>query len=167
MSEINSSSPPAGNRAAGRAGIIDRIGEDIMRWQDATQDYDEAVGLGHQLGPAERRCLSVTWAAPQPAGAIATATGLTPAAVTALIDRLEARGLVRRQPDPSDRRRVLVAQTEASQALVAGTYLKLAAAGHRLLESYSDAELATVARFLADARRIQEEALAALAAPQS
>lgn len=154
------------NPSSLRAVLTARIGEDIMRWQDATQDYDEAVGLQQALGPAERRCLSVTWSRPQPAGAIATATGLTRAAVTALIDRLEARGLVRREADPTDRRRVLVAQTEAARALVADTYQRLADAGARLIEGYSDAELETVARFIADARRIQEEATAALAKRQ-
>lgn len=156
MIEINESTP--------RAALIARIGEDIMRWQDATQDYDEAVGLQHLLGPSERRCLSEIWLAPKPAGAIAAATGLTPAATTALIDRLEVRGLVRREADPKDRRRVLVAQTEASHRLVADTYLKLAEAGNRLLETYSEAELATIARFLSAARLLQEEATAALRA---
>ncbi|THV30950.1 MarR family transcriptional regulator [Glycomyces paridis] len=46
-------------------------------------------------------------------GELAAKTGLTTGATTRLIDRLEARGLVRRVPDPADRRRVLVEAVEA------------------------------------------------------
>jgi DNA-binding MarR family transcriptional regulator len=41
-------------------------------------------------------------------GQIAEASGLTTGAVTGVVDRLEKAGLVRREPDPADRRRVLV-----------------------------------------------------------
>ena len=42
------------------------------------------------------------------AGQLATTIGLTSGATTTAIDRLERAGYVHRQPDPSDRRRVLV-----------------------------------------------------------
>ncbi len=41
-------------------------------------------------------------------GQIAEASGLTTGAVTGVVDRLEKAGLARREPDPEDRRRVLV-----------------------------------------------------------
>jgi len=45
---------------------------------------------------------------PAPAGRLADLTGLTTGAVTGVIDRLEAGGLVRREVDPADRRKVIV-----------------------------------------------------------
>ena len=45
---------------------------------------------------------------PAPAGRLAELTGLTTGAVTGLVDRLERTGLVRREVDPSDRRKVIV-----------------------------------------------------------
>ena len=79
-----------------------------MRWQDETQAYDEAVGERLGLNAAERRCLGFLHGGPQPAGAIAAAIGLTPAAVTALVDRLEARGLLTRKRSEEDRRKVII-----------------------------------------------------------
>ena len=43
-----------------------------------------------------------------PAGRLAELTGLTTGAVTGLVDRLERAGLVRREVDPGDRRKVIV-----------------------------------------------------------
>ena len=45
---------------------------------------------------------------PTPAGRLARLTGLTTGAITGVIDRLENSGFVRREPDPADRRRVIV-----------------------------------------------------------
>jgi DNA-binding MarR family transcriptional regulator len=45
---------------------------------------------------------------PAPAGRLAELTGLTTGAVTGLVDRLEHAGLVRREVDPGDRRKVIV-----------------------------------------------------------
>jgi DNA-binding MarR family transcriptional regulator len=42
-----------------------------------------------------------------------------PSNVTAIIDRLESRGLVERHPDPGDRRVKLVAATEVGRAVAA------------------------------------------------
>jgi DNA-binding MarR family transcriptional regulator len=50
--------------------------------------------------------------------AIAERLIVTTASVTSLLDTLERRGLVERQPDPTDRRRLLVMITPDGQALV-------------------------------------------------
>src|ERR1044071_2169611 len=84
-----------------KSALIADIGGMIVRYQDAAQRFDEAVGEVYNLGPAERLCLSLLWAGPQTASAIARQVRLTPAAVTSLIDRLEARGYVRRKADPA------------------------------------------------------------------
>lgn len=48
-------------------------------------------------------------------GQIARRLRVTPAVVTGLLDRLEQRGYVRRQTDPSDRRRLLVVLTATGE----------------------------------------------------
>ena len=50
------------------------------------------------------------------AGKLAEGMGLSSGAMTNRLDRLEAAGLVRRLPDPDDRRGVLVEPTEAGHA---------------------------------------------------
>ena len=43
---------------------------------------------------------------------------MTTASVTSLLDTLERRGLVARQPDPTDRRRLLIVITQEGKAIV-------------------------------------------------
>jgi DNA-binding MarR family transcriptional regulator len=135
-----------------------------MRWQDATQAYDEAVGAKADLGTAERLCLGLLQSGPQSAGAIAIATGLTPAAVTSLIDRLEARGLLTRTRSLEDRRKVVIEQTEATRRFAERYYGAIAREGQKLLDGFSDAELATVLRFVTAALELQNDQLARLKA---
>jgi DNA-binding MarR family transcriptional regulator len=81
---------------------------------------------------------------------------LTPAAVTALIGRLEARGFVRRKPDASDRRKVLVEMAEATEKLARDAYLPMSEAGAANLGRYTEAELKLFAQILEDSLGIQE-----------
>lgn len=156
MIETNSSSR---NRQA----LVAAIGEAVMRWQDATQAYDEAVGERLELNAAERHTLSFLFSGPQPAGAIAAAVSLTPAAVTALIDRLEARGFLKRERSVEDRRKVMVEITEKAREATGRYYMPLAAAGERFVQRYSDEQLAFALDFLKGATAIQQRALEDLA----
>ena len=157
MVEIKSSSPA-------RDEIVMAIGMAEMRWQDATQAYDEAVGEKLGLNLAERRCLSLLYGGPQTAGAIAQATFLTPAAVTALIDRLEARGFVARTRSAEDRRKVMVATTDQAHAVTDRYYRAIAEDGARFLSGFSLQELKLIEQFTQGAIAIQERHLTALAA---
>src|SRR5262245_29860346 len=160
MTELKSSS-------RNREEIVMAIARAVMRWQDATQDFDEAVGKRLDLNAAERRCLSFLYAGPQPAGAIAGATALTPAAVTSLIDRLEARGYVARNRSAEDRRKVFVEMTEKARAATGRYYGPLAEEGGRFLMAFSRDELQAVERFLAGAIDIQERRLAEVEAEET
>jgi DNA-binding MarR family transcriptional regulator len=139
-----------------KAALIEQLGGMIVRMQDGTQRYDEAVGEVYGLGSAERLCLSFLLEGPQTASAIARHVRLTPAAVTALIDRLEARGYVRRKPDPTDRRKVFVEMAEATLKLAREAYLPLQEAGAVNLGRYTEAELKLFVKFLGDSIAIQE-----------
>ena len=78
------------------------------------------------------------------AGALANLTGLTTGAITGVVDRLEGAGLARRVPDPEDRRRVVIEMVPHSRqaAAVANLFSGIAQATSKLLDGYSDQELA-------------------------
>jgi len=57
-------------------------------------------------------------AGPLPAGEITAQMHISTTTMTSILDTLERRGYVRRQPDPADRRRVLVDITPEAQALL-------------------------------------------------
>jgi DNA-binding MarR family transcriptional regulator len=142
--------------------LMAEIAQAIVRWQDATQAFDQAVGARLDLGAAERRCLAFLQFGPQTAGAVATETGLSPAAVTALVDRLERRGLVARVRQPEDRRKVHVAMTERARADAMAYYGPIAEQGQRLLEGFGDAELAVISRFVRAALELQQRQTAGI-----
>lgn len=74
----------------------------------------------HRLSGAARQALAIIEGAGRPLSPTTIAERLivTTASVTSLLDTLSARGLVERNPDPQDRRKVLVTLTEEGQALV-------------------------------------------------
>jgi DNA-binding MarR family transcriptional regulator len=142
-----------------RAPLIEAIGQAIMRWQEATQAFDDAVAERLGLSKAERQALAVLYDGPKPAGAIATAVGLTPAAVTALIDRLEERRLVARSRSDEDRRQVHVALTAKALKETMQYYGPIAAEGGAILSAMSIAELEAVHSFLNKASALQQRHL--------
>lgn len=137
--------------------LIEEIGGLIARFQDASQRHDEAVGQVYGLGPAERLCLSLLFAGPQSASAIARQVRLTPAAVTSLIDRLEARGYVRRTADAGDRRKVMVEMGEATMTVAQDAYLPMQQAAIAQLGRYTQDELKLFGRILADSLAVQAQ----------
>src|SRR5215207_8632807 len=69
----------------------------------------EAVAAKVGLHPTDNECLDfLLLNGPLTAGKLSELTGLTTGAVTAMIDRLERAGYVRREHDQQDRRRVIV-----------------------------------------------------------
>lgn len=73
------------------------------------------------LTPSRHRLLRVLARAgePQRQATLAALLDVVPRSVTSLVDDLEAAGLVRRDPDPTDRRATLVAVTDEGRAVLA------------------------------------------------
>ena len=116
-----------------RQALVEQLGLAMQRYQRSTQSFDDAVGRRLGLNPADLRCLDWLADGPKTAGQLAEATGLRPAATTTLIDRLAARGLVRRVPSETDRRQVLVEMTDEGFARTWKCYGPLVAEGNELL----------------------------------
>jgi DNA-binding MarR family transcriptional regulator len=98
-------------------GIVDRIGGINRR---VHRELDRTLA-DHGLSHTDWRILSsLRWAgAPyrRSAGALAKIVDLSSGAMTNRLDQLEHGGLVRRLPDPEDRRGVLVEPTEKGRKL--------------------------------------------------
>jgi DNA-binding MarR family transcriptional regulator len=75
---------------------------------------------GHGLSAAGRQALAILDGAGEPLSPTTIAERLivTTATVTSLLDTLERRGLIVRQPDPNDRRRLLVSITDDARQIV-------------------------------------------------
>ena len=95
-----------------KAELIDELTFEVRAAQSAVDQMDDAAARALGINRTDGRCLDVIdREGPVAAGRLAEASGLTTAAVTAVIDRLEKAGYARRVGDPADRRRVLVELT--------------------------------------------------------
>ena len=107
----------------------------------------------HGLGRTDVRALvAIMDAARQgqalTAGALGRTVELSSASVTALVDRLERVGHVRRVRDAADRRRVVLEMSEGAMAAGAEFFGGLNRDLLAAMAGYSDEELAVVRRFL-------------------
>ncbi|GGZ51633.1 MarR family winged helix-turn-helix transcriptional regulator [Streptomyces bluensis] len=96
--------------------VVDLIGTVVARYYD---EYEEAAAE-HALTGAQARLLSLLSLEPLPMRRLAQKLRCEPSNVTGIVDRLEARGLVERRPDPKDRRVKLAAATEEGRRLARG-----------------------------------------------
>ena len=83
---------------------------------------------------------------PQTPGALARAEHVQPPSMTRILDRLEGRGLLSRDPLPGDRRQVLISRTAAAEALVTRTRELRTRWLTELLSTLHPDEIATVER---------------------
>jgi len=130
--------------------------------------FSQSVADRLKINVTDLQCLTVVMSAgPMTAGQIAEATGLTTGAITGVVDRLEKAGLVKREDDPADRRRVVVRALPgdilgASDPAVSTAFARLAAAVTDQYEGYSDRELQLVVDALARAHPILLEQVSQL-----
>lgn len=92
------------------------------------------------------------------AGELAALAGLTTGAVTGLIDRFEKKKLVKRTPDKSDRRKVIVVpDSEKIMALMRPLYQNFQKETERLLATFTDQELQVIETYLVNATKLAKE----------
>ena len=125
--------------------------------------YSQAVAERLGVGSTELECLDcIVLRGAATAGDLARATGLTTGAITGVIDRLERAGYARREPDPADRRKVLVRATPAVATEVAPLYQPMAEASSAAMAGYDDDALSLLLDFLRTTYKAAVEATAAL-----
>ncbi|MFD7895661.1 MarR family winged helix-turn-helix transcriptional regulator [Streptomyces sp. NPDC059743] len=95
--------------------VVELIGTVVARYYE---EYDQAAAE-HSLTGAQARVLRLLSMEPMPMRRIAQKLKCEPSNVTGIVDRLEARDLVERRPDPADRRVKLAAPTEKGRATAA------------------------------------------------
>lgn len=127
-----------------------------LRAIDADMDrLDEAAAARLGLHRSDFRGLDIlSRGSGMTAGQLAVEAGLTTGAVTALIDRLERAGYVRRHRDAADRRRVLVEPTARVASRVWPLFKDLVAESTAVLGEFDAQELSTIFRFLELSREV-------------
>ncbi|HZR51212.1 MAG TPA: MarR family transcriptional regulator [Streptosporangiaceae bacterium] len=111
-----------------------------------------AMSQAMGLHPSEGLCLwHVTESAygePLTAGKLAEATGLTTGAITGIIDRLEAAGLVRRERDTADRRKVFIRPVPARMAIITELFAPMEGEFDELVRQYRPEQVTVIFDYL-------------------
>ncbi len=134
------------------------IGTEVQEFQNATDTVDEAVAELLGLNRTDQRCLGVLFVrGPLTAGQLADAAALSPGAMTAVLDRLERAGFVRRVREEEDRRRILVEVTPEARRRAEELYGPIAADGFAAMRRVSTEDLAMILDFVRGARELQDK----------
>ena len=145
--------------------LIDEVALELGELRRAGDQLDEAVALQFGLNRTDLRCLGILYRRGRvTAGELAEESGLTPGAITTVLDRLERGGYANRVPDPADRRRVLVVSTVATREIGARIQGEVELATRQLLEGREAAELTVIRDYLRGTRGVYEGQIAALTA---
>src|SRR5436190_6677236 len=145
MGGVSMSSKRSPRRGSERARMLDDLARSAQRAATDGILFHQAVADRLGLHISDLRCLNILLeAGSAPAGEIGERTGLTTGAVTRMVDRLERAGYVRRQPDPADRRRVIVSPVADQMARIAPMYTGMAQAWATAMGDYDDEQLTVI-----------------------
>ena len=115
----------------------------------AVMRYAAAIAKRMGIEASELAALAhLQEAGPMTLGRLGERLSMSPGAVTALVDRLEARGHVERFANPKDRRSALVRHTEAGMTDSLEHLWPYIVEMRGIQESFSEEERAVIARFL-------------------
>ena len=139
-----------------RQPLVAAVGSAMQAYQRSTGALDDAAADRLAVNRTDLRGLDWLFDGPTTVGQLGQATGLSSAATTKLLDRLERKGLVRRLRDTSDRRKVLVEMTELGRRLAGEIYGPLAQEGAGLLKHLGDHELNVIREYLEASRQLTD-----------
>jgi DNA-binding MarR family transcriptional regulator len=114
--------------------------------------FNSAVAAKVGLAPSDSQFLTLlTTYGPMTAGELARRSGMSTGTVTGVVDRLENQGLVTRERDSADRRKVVVTPVpEAVGSRLAPHYAAQAESLRAVLRGRTASELEVISAFLAD-----------------
>ena len=155
-------------RPRGRKQLLEELALAGRAMSAATVMFHTTVAARQGLSATEEKALDLLERfGPLTAGELSKRSGLAPASVTGLIDRLERKGFARRIAHPSDRRSILVeVDADRVYAGMAPLFADWAGSLEELYAGYSDEQLELILHFLTEVARRQREATAQLTRDQ-
>lgn len=141
-----------------RGKLQDRVSAALLGMIRRAEESQEAAARHHGMHPTDFRCLGYLLArnGPVSPGDITAYLAITSGAGTALLDRLEKAGFVRRERHPEDRRSVLVVLDAAAAAEPIALHRRISADYERALSDFSDDNLEAVAIYLERVQRLSQ-----------
>lgn len=166
MSKRAAPDSPRRPRRAALVAELDLAGREVSA---ATVMFHAVLAERRGLSATEEKALDILLRrGPLTHRELVRETGLKPASVSDLVDRLERRGYAVRQPHPTDGRRVLIAAvSERITADVSPLFESWVRELHALYAEFSDDQLGVIRDFLREAARRQQHVAELLSAATS
>jgi DNA-binding HxlR family transcriptional regulator len=148
-----------------RADLLGELARELRHFHGLSASFFRAAAARTGMTVTDMQVIDLLDSAgPSTAGQLAELTGLTTGAITGMLNRLEQAGLVRRERDPNDGRRVIV-------RLVSGTdgarqsgplFDSIAKAWNEMASRYDGEQLALLVEFLNRSNAISRQEIARL-----
>jgi DNA-binding MarR family transcriptional regulator len=135
-----------------RGAQLRELQSELRRLTQQLHRLNNAVGSHVDLAPGDLEVLDMIGRdGPMSPRDITAATGIHPATLTGLLDRLEKGGWLTRSSDPADRRRVIVEAVTERGGELNRLYGPMSKSLTEICSNYADEELSTIISFLAQA----------------
>src|SRR3954451_5517016 len=122
-----------------RAALMQELESAMRRSSGQGVIFGQAVAERAGISSSDLECLDfLNLEGRVTAGRLAEVTGLTTGAITGVVDRLEKAGLVRRERDADDRRKVFITTVPENVAQIGRFYVPMQAAMQKLWSTYTD-----------------------------
>jgi len=147
-------------RNAKRSEMLHTIGNLGRQSSTQTAFLHELIAQSVGLNATDTRCLSLIRFHPDgmvTAGWLSDMTGLTTGAITHIVDRLEARGVIERVRDAEDRRKVYIRLRPENLAPLQAQYEALGESYMSVLDGYSDSELTLIQGYMEKMSQMTEQ----------
>lgn len=144
-----------------RGEAVRRVQIGLRRLTNQLHRLNDAVGSHVDLLPGDLEVLDMIGRdGPMAPRDVIAATGIHPATLTGILDRLERGGWLTRSPDPDDRRRLIIEAASERGGELARMYAPMGKALGAICSGYSPEQLAVVVDFLERAADASTDATA-------
>src|SRR5712672_1920093 len=132
--------PPL-SRPKARAALMEELEHAVRKSSALGVIFGQTVANRVGISSSDLECLDfLNIEGRVTAGRLAELTGLTTGAITGVVDRMEKAGLVRRERDMDDRRKVFIVPAPERVVEIGRFYEPLQHAMRKLWDTYTDAE---------------------------
>src|SRR3982751_1579276 len=139
---------PSLSRPKARAALMQELEHAVRKSSALGVIFGQTVANAVGVSSSDLECLDfLNLEGRVTAGRLAELTGLTTGAITGVVDRLEKAGLVRRERDEDDRRKVFISIVPENVAKIGKYYEQLQRTMQGVFDGYTDAELRLLLRF--------------------
>jgi DNA-binding MarR family transcriptional regulator len=134
-----------------RAQLLTELAQELRQLKGLSASFVRAAAARMGVTVTDMQVIeSLTSSGPMTAGQLADLTGLTTGAITGMLNRLEEAGLVRRERDPEDGRRVIVRINPDTDQIrgIAPSFDSIGKALEEQISRYNDEQVAFLVEFL-------------------